>query len=422
AIAIATPTVRVKKKGDSLVSCSLEFSTNLKIYQEIDRKALFNLNSDLRGKFLGQSFISNQKIKINLQLNPFLLAQLEPHAHNIRETAIYLETLGSQSTQNVLVSTESWFAISVQQQQKQTTTGYHTFWKFVQLGEATEDFRVEDFLNGMLDFLQETTDFDFAEMEEDIAEGLELYQKLSQIKASHPNRDLQPLIEQLTKNLRVETNLMEGKDLSQTLVNIENDNPLIDWSSLFKPTNQSQNSTSSPSEDLSIADDLQPLFEEFTDKLADPNKNQLLQIAESFFVREDWKIYYTDDSPSFHVQAKGIHGEWTCLVQINEPHEQFLFYSYCPLFIPEDCRPKVAEFLARANIEIVIGNFELNYDRGTIRYKTSIDVEGSHLAPSMVKQLVYTNIEMMDRYLPTLKQVIDQKIAPLEAIHQGTQN
>ncbi|MBD0342851.1 MAG: YbjN domain-containing protein, partial [Microcoleus sp. Co-bin12] len=54
----------------------------------------------------------------------------------------------------------------------------------------------------------------------------------------------------------------------------------------------------------------------------------------------------------------------------------------------------------RANYGTIIGNFELDFASGEIRYKTSIDVEGSTLTFPQIKQLVYTNVMMMDRYLP----------------------
>jgi hypothetical protein len=49
----------------------------------------------------------------------------------------------------------------------------------------------------------------------------------------------------------------------------------------------------------------------------------------------------------------------------------------------------VAEFLTRANSGMVIGNFELDFADGEIRYKTSIDVEGDKLSYAIIKRLVY---------------------------------
>ncbi|NEQ30985.1 MAG: YbjN domain-containing protein [Leptolyngbya sp. SIO4C5] len=53
-----------------------------------------------------------------------------------------------------------------------------------------------------------------------------------------------------------------------------------------------------------------------------------------------------------------------------------------------------------------VGNFELDFSDGEIRYKTSLDVEGDRLSQASIKQLVYTNVFTMDRYLPGIEAVI----------------
>jgi hypothetical protein len=65
---------------------------------------------------------------------------------------------------------------------------------------------------------------------------------------------------------------------------------------------------------------------------------------------------------------------------------------------------------------MTIGNFELDFNDGEIRYKTSIDVEGDHLSSALIKTLVYTNVSMMDQYLPGIKAVIETGVSPEEAI------
>ncbi|MDB9313580.1 YbjN domain-containing protein [Spirulina sp. CS-785/01] len=398
---LASPTLILKKIENSLAYCSLEFFTNLKTYQNIESKALFNLNPELRGQFIGQSFFTHPLIKIELHLNPFLVSQLEPYASHIQKVAEYLKSLALQEKKNILVLTQSWFATSVQQKQKQNIAGYHTFWKCVQLGEATKNFTVEDFLNGILEFLQETTDFNFAELEDDIAEGLEFYKKLSQLQTPNSNQELQTFLEDLRQKLIINNDLSEEEDTS-----------LIDWSSLFKQLTVSERS----SQESNVSEDWQSLSQEFTNKLLNPDENQLLQTVKQFFSQENWPIYQISDSPSFYVKVRGTNEEWYCLAQINEPYEQFIFYSYCPWLVPENKKLGVAEFLAKTNLELIVGNFELNYESGEIRYKTSIDVEGSRLVPSMVKQLISINIGMMDAYLPVIRQAIQTELTPLQRI------
>ena len=63
-----------------------------------------------------------------------------------------------------------------------------------------------------------------------------------------------------------------------------------------------------------------------------------------------------------------------------------------------------------------IGNFEIDYKDGTVRFKTSIDVEGGTLTKTMIKNLLYMNVYTFDKYLPGLKAVAEQGVDPAATI------
>ncbi len=95
-----------------------------------------------------------------------------------------------------------------------------------------------------------------------------------------------------------------------------------------------------------------------------------------------------------------------------------MFYSLCPVTAPVDKRLVMAEFLTRANYGLTIGNFEMDFDSGEIHYKTSLDVEGDRLSTALVRQLVYANVAIVDRYLPGIMAVIYGNVLPIDAISQ----
>ena len=74
------------------------------------------------------------------------------------------------------------------------------------------------------------------------------------------------------------------------------------------------------------------------------------------------------------------------------------------------------KFLTRANYGMMIGNFEMDFTDGEIRYKTSIDVEGDKLSSALIKRLVYANVMMMDEYLPGIVSVTEGDMEPKDAI------
>ncbi len=65
---------------------------------------------------------------------------------------------------------------------------------------------------------------------------------------------------------------------------------------------------------------------------------------------------------------------------------------------------------------MIMGNFEMDIDDGEIRYKTSIDVEGSDLTPPLIRQVVYANLIITDRYHNGVMRVLYSDDTPLQAL------
>jgi hypothetical protein len=143
---------------------------------------------------------------------------------------------------------------------------------------------------------------------------------------------------------------------------------------------------------------------------------EILDTAVSFFEQDEWPFTQVEGQPVLQMGFRGDNGQWTCYAQAREEQAQFIFYSVCPVNAPEDKRPAIAEFVTRANYGLFIGNFELDLDDGEIRFKTSVDVEGDRLSTMLVRQLTYTNIVMMDTYLPGIMKVLYGDTSPGEAI------
>ncbi|MDK2882876.1 MAG: hypothetical protein PWQ41_39 [Bacillota bacterium] len=144
----------------------------------------------------------------------------------------------------------------------------------------------------------------------------------------------------------------------------------------------------------------------------------ILATAIQFFTEDDWKFARIEGKPILSLPCSGRNGNWQCWAEAREEQQQFIFYSVCPIKVPEGKRLAVAEYLTRANYGLVIGNFELDFNDGEVRYKTSIDVEGDELTPALVKNLVYANLSTMDRYLPGIMGVVYANLSPQQAIAQ----
>jgi hypothetical protein len=137
-----------------------------------------------------------------------------------------------------------------------------------------------------------------------------------------------------------------------------------------------------------------------------------------FFEEDKWYFSPVVDKPSLQMAYEGENGQWTCYAHSKEELEQFVFYSLCPIKAPKSKLLKMAEFLTRANYGLIIGNFEMDFEDGEIRFKTSIDVENTDLNSALIKPIVYANIFTMDRYLPGIMTVVSGALSPKQAVEQ----
>jgi hypothetical protein len=144
----------------------------------------------------------------------------------------------------------------------------------------------------------------------------------------------------------------------------------------------------------------------------------LFESVEEFFTGEGWSTEQVDDG-TLRMSFRGDNATWTCFARVRAAQGQVTFYSVAPVTAPPAQRPAVAELVARANFGTVVGNLELDFADGEIRYRTSLDLgpEGLDGVPfaRLFGRLVGANLRMMDRHLPALLDVIGGR-APAEAL------
>jgi len=137
-----------------------------------------------------------------------------------------------------------------------------------------------------------------------------------------------------------------------------------------------------------------------------------------YFKADDWNFQQLEGKTVLRMGFQAESGSWQCVAQVIEDDQRFMFYSILQTMVPADKRQAIAEFITRANYGLRIGNFEMDFSDGEVRYKTSIDVEGGSLGEKMWKNMVYLNLLMMDKYLPGVMSVIYSGTSPEQAIAQ----
>ncbi len=315
-------TGKIVQSEEKPLNCYLTLQVSFEQYQLIEQEHFFNLKPEVCSPLIERQFNSDVDLTLELMLKPGLLPKLAQEGTAVTSIITHLEQSPPEKPP-LYQLTESWYCLSVQQQQGDEKIGYRTLWDW-----ANPETLKELFNTGKQEF-----------------QGW--------------GEQIQTALDSL------------GNRLSQFTITFPMSEPGISVS--------------------------------------------INQVITYFFDADDWDYVRLEDGETLETSFIGDNGRWNCLAKAREEDQQFLFYSICPITTPEDRRSQMAEFLTKANCGLILGNFELDYADGEVCYKTSIDVEGDRLTSALIESLVYTNVTMMDQYVPSIIAVING-MSPDEAI------
>lgn len=367
------------KQNNQIAECHLNFWVTHQLYQRIDRETLFNLKPEIRSPFSAGNFRSPTEIQIEATLDPALLPNLGDNIADAERLASYIEQLSQEQPKHPILSTYSWYALEVKQQQETGETGYRTLWSYLKPSEITTNgVDSEKISEAMLNFSAHWGDISKGDGQSTTNHSEELEDVISQ-----GAEEMIHTFEELTNNL---------SEMTQEIV----------------------------SESIKGMNDA---FEERTNNISEISHNinspeTIFKAIVNFFVEDNWQFSYLKAEPIIRVTFQGKNGQWECYAKAREEKQQFVFYSIFPTRTPLSKRLPITEFITRANYGMIMGNFEFDFTSGEIRYKTSIDVEGDNLSFALIKQMVHANVMMVDEYFPGIMAVIEGKMRVKEALAQ----
>jgi hypothetical protein len=144
--------------------------------------------------------------------------------------------------------------------------------------------------------------------------------------------------------------------------------------------------------------------------------SELFDAARAYFQEQAWPVELKDDDEILRFRYEGDHGKWMCFARARSEAGQFIFLSVLSEKVPKDKRPLIAEFLTRANFGLNVGNFEMDFEDGEIRFRTSLDVAEARLTSGLINPLVKASLVAMDDHLPGIQAVMAGTATPKKAI------
>jgi hypothetical protein len=139
----------------------------------------------------------------------------------------------------------------------------------------------------------------------------------------------------------------------------------------------------------------------------------------NFLIEDDWKYSFDEERGifKFGLNLKGKLKKISYIVDIKE--DEYLVYAVSPLGADEDDAKMMAnmsEFICRANYGLKMGNFELDFNDGEIRYKIHVLCEGIVPNFATVKRSVYCPASMFDRYGSGIVDIIFNDVSGKTAV------
>ena len=355
----------LSNQDSTLKECRLTLKISPTSYQQIDTHALFNLSPEFRGPLSNDDFLPDSDIQLEITLKPDLLPQLAEQATTPEAIGAYLTSLSQQPA--LLQTADPDTTAPPFNLLLNPKNWFCLSVKQLQGSGETGYTTFWNYVNPAILNHPETAS-------EQIAEGI------THFAENWAAVNLTAATESITEELLTGVNtLFDGFET---------------WL-----------------DHAFSKDDM--------GKTAASDRDQsILATVIDFFTKDDWTFTKLQGQSVLQMAYRGENGLWNCYAQSRETEEQFAFYSIYPELISEDKRLAMAELLTRLNYGLVIGNFEMDFNDGEVRYKTSLGVEGNVLTSQVIRRLVYANVTIMDHYLPSIQAVMEGKESPEGAIAQ----
>lgn len=109
------------------------------------------------------------------------------------------------------------------------------------------------------------------------------------------------------------------------------------------------------------------------------------------------------------------NGNWMVTVHPFEDAAQLVVLSHFPSLVEEGHRASIMEFATRVNSDLFVGSFDVDLESGQVRFRTGLDLDDLEVTEALVRNLIYSNVSVMDTHIEGLNRVAFGGMAPNEA-------
>lgn len=143
----------------------------------------------------------------------------------------------------------------------------------------------------------------------------------------------------------------------------------------------------------------------------------IFQQVKAYYESQGW-TFHTNEARSRVDMSIGTEHLNGARVSTVVRKAVILTFAAFPFKVPEAKRLAVAEYLTRANYGLLLGNFEMDFSDGEVRFKSAHATAATPPPIAIIERAVDVAPAMLNRYAPGLMRLIFGGLSPEDAIRE----
>lgn len=139
---------------------------------------------------------------------------------------------------------------------------------------------------------------------------------------------------------------------------------------------------------------------------ASPNIEPALETLRNVLDELRWEPKPAEGVAGFEVDFGPPYIPVANALAVISGQEQFVFYLNFGFTAAPELRDPCAQFIARANWGLTIGNFEMDYSDGQLRFKSSVAFTGTELTETLIRNAIRTAMNAVEAYADGLAAIV----------------
>src|SRR5579863_3326459 len=101
--------------------------------------------------------------------------------------------------------------------------------------------------------------------------------------------------------------------------------------------------------------------------------------------------------------------------------EVLAFYLNFGVAAAEERRDETAHFIALVNSHLMVGNFEIDFEDGLVRFRSSVSFQGTELSEALIRNVILSAMNAVERYAEKLIDVMVRGKSARQAFEETAQ-